>query len=103
MKTENPTGKTINRVLICPTCKKEWVLRWGVMANESMFRHMKTEHKQNLKWYNGCMNKTKCFFCDKEAIYYDVVVDNQEYIVADVCAKHNSVEFVSQSYLLTPK
>jgi hypothetical protein len=41
------------------------------------------------------MKKTNCFFCDKEAIYYDVVVDNDEYIVADVCSKHNSVEFVS--------
>lgn len=41
------------------------------------------------------MNKSKCFFCEKEAVYYDVVVDHGDYIVADVCSLHNSVEFVS--------
>jgi hypothetical protein len=34
------------------------------------------------------MNKTKCFFCDKEAAYLDVVVNHADYIVADVCEKH---------------
>ena len=29
---------------LCPVCKKEWELRWGIMANESLSRHTK-EHK----------------------------------------------------------
>ena len=41
------------------------------------------------------MNKTKCFFCDQEATYYDVVVNDDNYIVADVCSNHFSQEFVS--------
>lgn len=32
-----------SRFLICPVCKKEWALRWGIMANESLSKHMK-EH-----------------------------------------------------------
>lgn len=35
----------MSRILICPVCKKEWVLRWGIMANESIYKHIKTEHK----------------------------------------------------------
>ena len=31
----------MSRTLICPVCKKEWNLRWGIMANESMSAHMK--------------------------------------------------------------
>lgn len=44
----------------------------------------------NLKaiWYHRHMNKTKCFFCDQEAEYLDVVVNHLDYIVADVCNKH---------------
>jgi len=34
-------GIKMSRILICPVCKKEWDLRWGIMANESMSRHMK--------------------------------------------------------------
>jgi hypothetical protein len=34
------------------------------------------------------MNKTKCFFCDNEAAYLDVVVKHADYLVADVCMKH---------------
>jgi hypothetical protein len=41
------------------------------------------------------MTKTKCFFCNQEAIYYDVVVKDEKYIVADVCAKHFTVALVS--------
>jgi hypothetical protein len=46
-----------------------------------------TVHQMFL-WYDICMNKTKCFFCDKEATHLDVVVDHADYIVADVCNKH---------------
>ena len=38
-------GIKMSRILICPVCKKEWDLRWGIMANESMARHMKSDHK----------------------------------------------------------
>jgi hypothetical protein len=41
------------------------------------------------------MNKAKCFFCDADALYYDVVVKDEKYIVADVCAKHFTVSLVS--------
>ncbi len=41
------------------------------------------------------MKKDKCFLCDKEAAYYDVVINNDTYIVADVCPDHFSQEFVS--------
>jgi len=34
----------MSRIIICPDCKKEWELRWGIMANESLARHMK-DHK----------------------------------------------------------
>jgi len=30
----------------------------------------------------------KCFYCKKDAIYFDVIMDNDEYIVADVCLDH---------------
>lgn len=46
-KTEYRTGKSgtrMNRTVVCSICKKEWELRWGIMANESLSRHMK-EHK----------------------------------------------------------
>jgi hypothetical protein len=34
----------MSRTLTCTTCKKQWELRWGIMANESLSRHNK-EHK----------------------------------------------------------
>jgi hypothetical protein len=39
-------------------------------------------------WYDIGMNKTKCFFCDEDAAYLDVVVNHADYVVADVCNKH---------------
>ena len=39
-----PIGIKMNRILVCSICKKEWVLRWGIMANESLSKHMK-EHQ----------------------------------------------------------
>ncbi len=41
------------------------------------------------------MNKNKCFFCEKEATHYDVVVDHSDFIVADVCLIHLSIGLVS--------
>lgn len=41
------------------------------------------------------MNKSKCFFCENIAWYYDVVVDHEEYVVADVCLDHLSMGLVS--------
>lgn len=41
------------------------------------------------------MKKNKCFFCEKDATYYDVVIDNSEYIIADVCFTHLSMGLVS--------
>jgi hypothetical protein len=32
----------MSRMVICPICKKEWELRWGIMANESLARHIKS-------------------------------------------------------------
>jgi|LakMenE18May11ns_1017448.scaffolds.fasta_scaffold9263507_2 hypothetical protein len=37
-------GEKMSRLVICAICKKEWELRWGIMANESLARHMK-DHK----------------------------------------------------------
>ena len=34
------------RILICPICKKEWDLRWGIFAHDSLARHMKATHQQ---------------------------------------------------------
>lgn len=41
------------------------------------------------------MNKSKCFFCENTALYYDVVIDHEKYIVADVCLDHLSMGLVS--------
>jgi len=41
------------------------------------------------------MKKTKCFFCEKDATHYDVVVNYDNYIVADVCLVHLSMGLVS--------
>ena len=34
------------------------------------------------------MNKTKCFFCDNESAYMDIVENSPDYVMADVCKKH---------------
>lgn len=41
------------------------------------------------------MKESKCFFCDKEATHFDIVVNHSEYIVADVCLTHFSMGLVS--------
>jgi hypothetical protein len=41
------------------------------------------------------MKKTKCFFCDKDATHFDIVVNHEKYIVADVCFVHLSMGLVS--------
>lgn len=37
------------------------------------------------------MEKVKCFFCKKDATHYDIVVNHEDYIVADVCLFHLSI------------
>ena len=37
------------------------------------------------------MKKIKCFFCEDDATHYDVVLNNKDFIVADVCLKHLSI------------
>jgi predicted nucleic acid-binding Zn ribbon protein len=37
-------GVKLSRTLQCPQCNKEWELRWGIFAHDSISRHMK-EHK----------------------------------------------------------
>jgi hypothetical protein len=34
------------------------------------------------------MKESRCFFCDKVATHFDVVMKDSEYIVADVCNGH---------------
>jgi hypothetical protein len=41
------------------------------------------------------MKKSKCFFCEKDATHFDVVVNNSQYIVADVCLIHLSMALTS--------
>ncbi len=41
------------------------------------------------------MNKSKCFFCEKDATHYDIVVNHEDYVVADVCLVHLSMGLVS--------
>jgi len=41
------------------------------------------------------MKESRCFFCDKTATHYDVVVDHAEYVVADVCLDHLTMGLVS--------
>jgi hypothetical protein len=41
------------------------------------------------------MKNPKCFFCDKAATHYDVVVDHADYVIADVCFIHLSFGPVS--------
>lgn len=33
------------RMIICPICKKEWDLRWGIFGHDSLSRHMKDAHR----------------------------------------------------------
>jgi hypothetical protein len=37
------------------------------------------------------MKSGKCFYCEKDATYFDIVMDNEDYIVADVCMGHVAV------------
>jgi hypothetical protein len=41
------------------------------------------------------MEKSKCFFCHKDATHFDIVVNNDDYIVADVCLDHLSMGLMS--------
>lgn len=41
------------------------------------------------------MGKNKCFFCDKEATHFDIVVNHEEFIVADVCLDHLSMGLIA--------
>ena len=41
------------------------------------------------------MNKSKCFFCDNDATHFDIVVNHEEYIVADVCLDHLSMSLIA--------
>jgi len=41
------------------------------------------------------MENNKCFFCEKDATHYDVVINSNEYIVADVCLTHMSVSLTA--------
>ena len=41
------------------------------------------------------MKKTKCFFCEEDATHYDVVINNSDYKIADVCFTHLSLGLVS--------
>jgi len=41
------------------------------------------------------MKSGSCFFCNKKATHYDIVVDHSDYVVADVCLDHLSMGLVS--------
>jgi hypothetical protein len=41
------------------------------------------------------MEKSKCFFCLKDATHCDVVVNFDSFIIADVCISHLSMGLVS--------
>lgn len=41
------------------------------------------------------MKTSKCFFCEKDATHYDVVVEHEKYIVADVCLNHLSMSLTA--------
>ena len=38
----------MSRTIQCSICNKEWELRWGVFAHDSLSRHMR-EHKNDNK------------------------------------------------------
>ncbi len=39
-------------------------------------------------WYDVYMKLGKCVYCKEDAKYFDVVLNNDDYIVADVCEDH---------------
>lgn len=39
-------------------------------------------------WYHIYMTAGKCFYCEEDAVYFDVIMNNDEYIIADVCFNH---------------
>ena len=41
------------------------------------------------------MKKVKCFFCEEEATHYEIVVNHEDYVVADVCFNHLQIGLVS--------
>lgn len=41
------------------------------------------------------MENAKCFFCKKDATHYDIVVNSDKYVVADVCLTHLSMSLSS--------
>lgn len=41
------------------------------------------------------MEKSKCFFCKNDATHFDIVVNHEKYIVADVCLPHLSMALTS--------
>jgi hypothetical protein len=34
------------------------------------------------------MKPGQCFYCIKDATYFDIVTDDEKYLVADVCQDH---------------
>lgn len=34
------------------------------------------------------MKPGQCFYCETDAKYFDVIMDNDDYLVADVCIDH---------------
>lgn len=41
------------------------------------------------------MKKSQCFFCNKEATHYDVVIEHSDFVIADVCLDHLSMGLIS--------
>ena len=39
-------------------------------------------------WYHRYMNPGQCFYCDNDAAYFDVIMDDEDYLIADVCINH---------------
>ena len=35
----------MSRIVVCPTCNKEWELRWGIFASDSLSRHNRDAHR----------------------------------------------------------
>jgi len=46
---KNSQGGYMNRQVICSICEKEWNLRSGGMAYQSLNRHINTEHREETK------------------------------------------------------
>ncbi len=62
-------------------CVKCFIV-WDISMESDVETDLKT------MWYHIDMKESKCFFCDKAAVYFDIVMKDSEYIVADVCSKH---------------